>query len=168
MRSLEEVVIRALATLGLHGAPHVLASAAARMSRSAALTRAVSAGERVEGLTGTWVDGHKVAAQGVRAQRWVTYHGLALNVAPDLSHFGAIVPCGIGDRPVGSVAQRLAAQAGACCAPGSDPTAPPSPALMRAARNALLAAFEEVFQTQLSPCDAPAQTLDSVTGAVKL
>jgi len=119
----------------------------------------------VEGLTGTWVDGHKVAAQGVRAQRWVTYHGLALNVAPDLSHFGAIVPCGIGDRPVGSVAQRLAAQTGACCVPEAQAGTPPPPALMRAARNALLAAFEEVFDAQLAPCDAPAQTLDSVAAA---
>lgn len=121
-----------------------------------------SAGERVEGLTGTWVDGHKVAAQGVRAQRWVTYHGLALNVQPDLAHFGAIVPCGIPDRPVGSVAALLAAQAGACCAPASQPGAQPSPALMRAARNALLAAFEDVFEAQLAPCAAPAQSLDRV------
>ncbi len=129
------------------------------------LARAHEPGERVEGLTGTWVDGHKVAAQGVRAQRWVTYHGLALNVAPDLSHFGAIVPCGIGDRPVGSVAQRLAAQTGACCVPEAQAGTPPPPALMRAARNALLAAFEEVFDAQLAPCDAPAQTLDSVAAA---
>jgi lipoyl(octanoyl) transferase len=54
---------------------------------------------------------HKVAAIGVRARRWVTYHGMAFNVDPDLAHFTHIVPCGIGDRPVGSVAQLLAGRA---------------------------------------------------------
>jgi lipoate-protein ligase B len=119
-------------------------------------------GTRVEGLTGTWCDGHKLAAQGVRATRWVTYHGLALNVAPDLSHFDAIVPCGIADRPVGSVAQRLAAQSGSCCAPGDGLHAPP--ALMRAARTALLSAFEEVFDRRLEACEQPATALDAVEG----
>ena len=64
-------------------------------------------GERREGRVGIWVDrsadkgpGHedKIAAIGVRVRQWVTYHGLALNVAPDLSHFTGIVPCGI-DAP---------------------------------------------------------------------
>ena len=64
-------------------------------------------GERVEGLTGVWVGGAKLAAIGVRARKWVTYHGLALNVVPDLAPFQHIVPCGIGDRPVGSVASAL-------------------------------------------------------------
>ncbi len=169
MRSLEEVAILALASLGLRGA-HSNASAFAhafrrrcspsRLTPPRAATR--DAGERIEGLTGTWCDGHKLAAQGVRATRWVTYHGLALNVAPDLSHFNAIVPCGIADRPVGSVASRLAAQAGACCAPVGGSA---SPALMRAARTALLAAFETVFERSLLPCagGVPATTLDDVT-----
>jgi len=57
-------------------------------------------GERREGRVGIWVvrdDGRedKIAAIGVRVRRWVTYHGIALNVAPDLSHFNGIVPCGI-------------------------------------------------------------------------
>lgn len=60
-------------------------------------------GERVEGLTGVWSGGAKVCAMGVRAAKWVTYHGLALNVVNDLSPFGAIVPCGISDKPVTSV-----------------------------------------------------------------
>ena len=60
-------------------------------------------GERIPGLTGVWVGGRKVAALGVRASRWVTYHGLALNVAPDLEPFRHIVPCGIADKPVASV-----------------------------------------------------------------
>lgn len=48
-----------------------------------------------------------MAAIGVRARRWVTYHGLALNVVPDLTPFTHIVPCGIAGRPVGSVASLL-------------------------------------------------------------
>jgi hypothetical protein len=58
---------------------------------------------------GVWVGGAKVAAIGVRAKKWVTYHGLALNVVTDMGPFDAIVPCGIGDRPVTSVHQLLAA-----------------------------------------------------------
>ncbi|HWT96484.1 MAG TPA: lipoyl(octanoyl) transferase LipB [Terriglobales bacterium] len=56
-------------------------------------------GERREGRVGIWVaDGareDKIAAIGVRVRRWVTFHGIAINVDPDLSHFGGIVPCGI-------------------------------------------------------------------------
>ena len=52
-------------------------------------------GERLEGLTGVWVGGRKLAAIGVRARQWVTYHGLAVNIDMDLAPFGAIVPCGI-------------------------------------------------------------------------
>jgi len=60
-------------------------------------------GERLPGLTGVWVAGQKVAAIGIRVRRWWTYHGLAVNVCPDLQAFEQIVPCGIGDRPVGSL-----------------------------------------------------------------
>ena len=56
-------------------------------------------GERREGRVGIWVvrgsREDKIAALGVRVRHWVTFHGIALNVAPDLSHFGGIVPCGI-------------------------------------------------------------------------
>mgnify|MGYP002261494534 CR=1 FL=1 len=45
----------------------------------------------------------KIAAIGVRVRRWVSYHGLAINVDPDLSHFAGIVPCGIADKPVTSL-----------------------------------------------------------------
>ena len=52
-------------------------------------------GERMEGLTGVWLGGRKLAAIGVRARQWITYHGIALNVAMDVAPFSAIVPCGI-------------------------------------------------------------------------
>ncbi|HEY4113612.1 MAG TPA: lipoyl(octanoyl) transferase LipB [Rhizomicrobium sp.] len=75
VRDLEEWLIRALAEFGVHG-------------------------ERRADRVGIWVvrDGgreDKIAAIGVRVRRWITYHGVALNVAPDLSHFDGIVPCGI-------------------------------------------------------------------------
>jgi lipoyl(octanoyl) transferase len=64
---------------------------------------------RAEGRIGIWCDNRagqeaKIGAIGVRIRRWVTAHGFAVNVAPDLSHFGGIVPCGIADYPVTSLA----------------------------------------------------------------
>jgi len=83
LRDLEEVLIRALATLGIRG-------------------------ERVSGLTGVWAAGAKVAALGVRVSSgWITSHGFALNVRTDLSYFGTIVPCGIEDREVTSLERIL-------------------------------------------------------------
>ena len=65
-------------------------------------------GERREGRVGIWVARglreDKVAALGVRIKRWVTFHGVALNVDPDLSHFGGIVPCGVKTAGVTSLA----------------------------------------------------------------
>ncbi|MGJ5071066.1 lipoyl(octanoyl) transferase LipB [Bradyrhizobium oligotrophicum] len=66
-------------------------------------------GERREDRVGVWVkrpdkgEGHedKIAAIGVRLKRWVTFHGIAINVEPDLSHFQAIVPCGVTDPRYG-------------------------------------------------------------------
>ncbi len=69
-------------------------------------------GERRCGRVGIWVDmspygrpGHedKIAAIGVRVRHWVTFHGVSLNVEPDLSHFGGIVPCGIAEHGVTSL-----------------------------------------------------------------
>eukprot|EP00921_Rhytidocystis_pertsovi_P018735 GHVQ01029670.1.p1 GENE.GHVQ01029670.1~~GHVQ01029670.1.p1 ORF type:complete len:596 (-),score=139.08 GHVQ01029670.1:744-2531(-) len=60
-------------------------------------------GERVKGLTGVWVNGRKICAEGVKVKRWVTSHGLALNVRIDLSGFEKIVPCGLQGRGVMSV-----------------------------------------------------------------
>ncbi len=80
LRQLEEVVLRVLAAYGLRG-------------------------ERVSGFTGVWLEGCKVAAIGIKVSRWITMHGFALNVCPDLEGFRQIVPCGIADKPVGSLAQ---------------------------------------------------------------
>jgi lipoyl(octanoyl) transferase len=64
--------------------------------------------ERREGRPGIWVRrrdrDEKIAAIGVRVRRWVTYHGIAINICSDLSHFEGIVPCGIGDAGVTSLA----------------------------------------------------------------
>jgi len=59
---------------------------------------------RVQGATGVWVDGKKIAAIGVHISRWVTSHGFALNVTTDLSYFQYIVPCGLA-KPVTSMAE---------------------------------------------------------------
>jgi len=63
-------------------------------------------GLRREGRVGIWVERSggredKIAAIGVRVRRWVTFHGIAVNVEPDLSHFEGIVPCGIGEEKLG-------------------------------------------------------------------
>jgi lipoyl(octanoyl) transferase len=84
VRDLEEWIIRALAALGVTA-------------------------ERRDRRIGIWVaqdDGSedKIAALGVRVRRWVTFHGISINVAPDLSHFGGIVPCGINEHGVTSLA----------------------------------------------------------------
>ncbi|MEX2639889.1 MAG: lipoyl(octanoyl) transferase LipB [Balneolales bacterium] len=63
--------------------------------------------ERIKGLTGVWVNGAKVAAFGIRCSRWVTMHGLALNVKPDLDYFNHIVPCGVRDKKVTSITALL-------------------------------------------------------------
>jgi lipoyl(octanoyl) transferase len=68
---------------------------------------------RIDGLTGVWIDyenamqARKICAMGVKASRWVTMHGFALNVSPDLSYFKNIVPCGIDDKAVTSIEQEL-------------------------------------------------------------
>lgn len=68
---------------------------------------------RREGLTGIWMENRKLAAIGVSVRRWVTLHGVALNVAPDLRHFGGIVPCGIAATEGG--VSSLSAELGPRC-----------------------------------------------------
>jgi lipoyl(octanoyl) transferase len=82
LRQLEEVLIRLLALYDLQG-------------------------ERIAGMTGVWLNDRKVAAIGIKVSRWITMHGFALNVCPDLSGFEQIVPCGIANKPVGSLAQLI-------------------------------------------------------------
>lgn len=62
---------------------------------------------RDSSATGVWVDDAKICAMGVRVRKWVSMHGLAINVHTDLSHFGHIVPCGLAGRPVTSLQKLL-------------------------------------------------------------
>ena len=69
-------------------------------------------GERVEGLTGVWIDGNsqsarKICAMGVKSSRWVTMHGIGFNINTDLSYFSHIIPCGIDDKAVTSLEREL-------------------------------------------------------------
>jgi len=87
LRLLEEAVIDTLAEYGLKG-------------------------DRSKGETGVWLDvetpfARKICAMGVRASRWVTMHGLALNVNTDLSYFDHIIPCGIQGKGVTSMKKEL-------------------------------------------------------------
>ncbi|RJP73707.1 MAG: lipoyl(octanoyl) transferase LipB, partial [Candidatus Zixiibacteriota bacterium] len=92
LRDLEEALIRTLAQFGLEGG-------------------------RRPGYTGVWVDDRKIASIGVKISRWVTYHGFALNVAPDLSAFDLIVPCGLSGVRMTSLARELGRD------PGLEPVA---------------------------------------------
>ena len=85
VRDLEEVLIRVTAEYGIEAG-------------------------RVEGRSGVWVGPDKLAAIGVRIARWVTCHGFAYNVTTDLDYFNMIVPCGIADRGVTSLARLLGRQ----------------------------------------------------------
>ena len=98
-------------------------------------------GVRIKGCTGVWVNNHKVAAIGVRAQRWVTYHGLALNVTTDLQPFQLIVLCGISSRGVTSIAQLLQSEG------------IPDQELLREYQFGLLDAFADVFDVVLTEAE---------------
>jgi lipoyl(octanoyl) transferase len=68
--------------------------------------------DRVEGLTGVWIEGdtpraRKICALGVKSSRWVTMHGIGFNINSDLSYFSHIIPCGIDDKAVTSMQKEL-------------------------------------------------------------
>ena len=106
LRDLEEVLIRALSRWGLQA-------------------------QRQAGRTGVWVDGRKIASIGVGVRRWISWHGFALNLDTDLSGFNHIIPCGLRDVRMTSMAQLL----------GSAPQ-------RRAVEDAIISAFADVFNSQ--------------------
>jgi len=67
---------------------------------------AINAGRR-EGFPGVWVGAVKIAAMGIGVNRWVTMHGVSLNICPDMKRFGLIIPCGIADSGVTSMEKLL-------------------------------------------------------------
>ena len=112
LRYLEEIIIKTLSDFGLNSA-------------------------RSDGETGVWLDldtpfARKICAMGVRASRWVTMHGFALNINTDLSYFDYIVPCGIQGKGVTSIAKELKREV--------------DPSLVRAA---VLKHFFEVFEVEI-------------------
>jgi lipoyl(octanoyl) transferase len=111
VEKLEEVVIRLLSSHGLKA-------------------------DRLDGAAGVWLDANgqnarKICAVGVRASRYVTMHGLALNVNTDLEFFNHIIPCGIDDKPITSLEKELGEQQD-----------------METLKNRFLKIFREVFDMQ--------------------
>jgi lipoyl(octanoyl) transferase len=119
LRNLEEVIIRTIAHYGIKG-------------------------ERSPGETGVWLDvdkksrTRKICAMGVRCSRWITMHGFALNVNTDLDYFRNIVPCGIRDKDVTSIAAEV----------GTDVS-------MQQTEQLLLEHFEEVFDVRFEKSSQP-------------
>ena len=112
LRLLEETIIATLAQFSVHG-------------------------ERREGKTGIWLGTRKIAAIGVAARNWVTYHGLAINVANDLAFFDDIVPCGIAASE-GSVTSLLREN-------------PVDPVTVNEVKSVLTVEFWHLFETFLRP-----------------
>lgn len=117
MRSLEEVVIQTIGHANIQG-------------------------DRLSGFTGVWLDptdeakARKICAMGVRTSRWVTMHGIALNVNTDLNYFDYIVPCGIDDKAVTSMQKE------------ND-----KPVAMEAVKAQFLKTFEQVFDAEIIQAD---------------
>ncbi|MES2123395.1 MAG: lipoyl(octanoyl) transferase LipB [Gemmatimonadota bacterium] len=114
LRTLEQALIDALANLGV-------------------------AAERLAGKTGVWTAGGKIASLGIHVKQWVTLHGFAINVAPDLHWFGRIVPCGLDGVTMTSIARETGRR-------------PDDPTLWADALSATVSAFGEAFS--LAPRDA--------------
>jgi len=104
LRDLESVVINTLQTFGLES-------------------------DRRAGKTGIWIGQRKICAIGVAVRSWITYHGFALNVAPNMEHFTGIIPCGITDGTVTSIELELQRRIG-----------------MPDVKSALAVEFQKVFQ----------------------
>ena len=95
MRALEEAIILAISN----------------SSKSSSSSNVQLRAEREDGVTGVWIENHKVAAVGIKCRRWITQHGLAVNVEESsLTNFGGIVPCGLEGRKVGCLNQFLTEQ----------------------------------------------------------
>lgn len=135
VRSLEDVLIATLRGFGLN-------------AQRAGLD---AHGKRDSKLVGVWVDNPtndarerqihpkaKIAQIGARIEQWITYHGFALNVNPRMEHFNLIVPCGIPDKPVTSLARALGREIE-----------------MDVVRARVAAAFEQVFDVALQPAANP-------------
>lgn len=130
LRKLEETVISTLGKFGLQG-------------------------ERIEGLTGVWVDGQKVAAEGIRVRRWITYHGVAINVTNDMLPFSNIIPCGIQDRSVTSIKELLGSKTLGEHAPQTGDESlymSRDEGLLELVRGALVSSFAEVFDMEIEVC----------------
>jgi len=114
LREVEDVIIRGVAPFGV-------------------------VAERNPGKTGVWTNGRKLASIGVHARSWVTWHGFALNVETDLGYFDLMVPCGIADVVMTSVARELVEDA-------SGTGAAPYPSLAHDVRESVVHAFGQVFE----------------------
>jgi len=123
LRQVEEAIIRTLAAFGIDA-------------------------ERNEGFTGVWTGGRKIAAIGVHARDWVTWHGFALNVTTDLSYFDLIVPCGIDGVEITSIEKELRTRGGVAAEGLS----------VGSVGHVMQATFAEVFG--LSPIDMPAASFE--------
>ena len=117
VRDLEEVMIRVCADYGLDAG-------------------------RVKGFSGAWIGDEKIGAIGVRISRWVTSHGVAFNVTTDVDYFNLIVPCGIADKGVTSVAAKL----------GRIPA-------MAEVEDRFVAHFSQVFDRRVSVAVTPAESV---------
>ncbi|HRH34170.1 MAG TPA: lipoyl(octanoyl) transferase LipB, partial [Catalimonadaceae bacterium] len=113
LREIEEVIIKTIAEFGIQN------------------------GGRKEGLTGVWVGEEKICAIGVRASRWVTMHGFALNVNTNLQYFDWIVPCGIQDKGVTSMEKILGKSID-----------------MEEVKTVLKVNFEKIFKAKLIPYES--------------
>ncbi len=111
VRDLEEVMIRVCAAYGL-------------------------AASRITGFSGAWIGDEKIGAIGVRISRWVTSHGFAFNVTTDVDFFNLIVPCGIADRGVTSLARELG-----------------RPVTIDEVENHFVDHFAKVFHSAMQPAD---------------